>query len=126
MLFLESKDTEVFKATRNKLFASSEKQINNQSLMLDMLHWYIPVVCTYCSFLIVEAEKATKDTELKSLSTQGTFQGEIVEYHRVIFTRHLQLTQSYIQAIIYIYKTDYIMSSTIVHIFYALCICWQQ
>ena len=38
MLFLESKDTEVFKATRNKLFASSEKQINNQSLMLDMLH----------------------------------------------------------------------------------------
>ena len=38
MLFLESDDTEVFKADRYKLFASNEKQIDNHTLMLDMLH----------------------------------------------------------------------------------------
>ena len=38
MLFFESKDTEVFKADRNKLFASNEKQTDNHTLMLDMLH----------------------------------------------------------------------------------------
>ena len=36
--FFESGDTEVFKAARNKLFASKEKQIDNHPLMLDMLH----------------------------------------------------------------------------------------
>ena len=36
MLFFESKDTEVFKADGNKLFASNEKQAKNMS-----------VVCTY-------------------------------------------------------------------------------
>ena len=47
MLFFESKDTEVFKADRNKLFASNEKQTDNHSLMLDMLHSNMSVVCTY-------------------------------------------------------------------------------
>ena len=37
MLFFESKDTEVLKADRNKLFASNEKQTDNHTLMLDML-----------------------------------------------------------------------------------------
>ena len=46
MLFFKSKDTEVFKADRNKLFASNEKQTDNPTLMLDMLHSNISVVCT--------------------------------------------------------------------------------
>ena len=46
MLFFESKDTEVFKADRNKLFASNEKQTDNPTLMLDMLHSNISVVFT--------------------------------------------------------------------------------
>ena len=42
MLFFESENTEVFKADRNKLFVSNEKQV-----MLDMLHSNMSVVCTY-------------------------------------------------------------------------------
>ena len=38
MLFFESEDTEVFKANRNKLFASKEKQTDNHTSMLNMLH----------------------------------------------------------------------------------------
>ena len=38
MLFIESEDTEVFKADRNKLFASNEKQTDNHTSMLEMLH----------------------------------------------------------------------------------------
>ena len=37
MLFFNSEDTKVFKANRNKLFASNEKQINNHTLVLDLL-----------------------------------------------------------------------------------------
>ena len=47
MLFFESGDTEVFKADRSKLFASNERQIDNHTLMLDMLHSNMSVVCTY-------------------------------------------------------------------------------
>ena len=47
MLFFENGDTVVFKADRNKLFASNKKQIDNHTLMLDMLHWYMSAVCTY-------------------------------------------------------------------------------
>ena len=47
MLFFESQDTEVLKADRNKLFASNEKEIDNRTLMLDMLHSNMSVVCTY-------------------------------------------------------------------------------
>ena len=36
-----------FKADRSKLFASSKRQIDNHILMLDMLHSYMSVVCTY-------------------------------------------------------------------------------
>ena len=43
MLFFESGDTEVFKAARNMLFASYEKQIDNDTLMLDMLHTIVEV-----------------------------------------------------------------------------------
>ena len=38
MLFFESGDTEVFKAGRSKLFAGNKRQIDNHTLMLDMLH----------------------------------------------------------------------------------------
>ena len=47
MLFFQSEDTEVFKADRNKLFASNEKQTDNHTLMLDLLHPNVSVVCTY-------------------------------------------------------------------------------
>ena len=47
MLFSESKVTDVFKADRNKLFASNEKQTDSHTLMLDMLHSNMSVVCTY-------------------------------------------------------------------------------
>ena len=46
MLFFESGDTEVFKADRSKLFAVNKRQIDNHTLMLDMLHPYMSVVCT--------------------------------------------------------------------------------
>ena len=75
MLFFESKDTEVFEASRNKLFARNEKQTDNHTLMLDMLHSDMSVVCTYhndcrgafmkntfwcgcCSLLILVAKKS--------------------------------------------------------------------
>ena len=45
--FFLSEDREVFKADRNKLFASNEKQTDNHTLMLDMLHSNMSVVCTY-------------------------------------------------------------------------------
>ena len=47
MLFFESGDTEFFKADRSKLFVSNKRQIDNHTLMLDMLHSYMSVVCTY-------------------------------------------------------------------------------
>ena len=44
MLIFLSWDIEVFKAARKKLFAlSNEKQIDNHTLMLDMLHLYMSV-----------------------------------------------------------------------------------
>ena len=55
-LFLESKDTEVFKADRDKLFASNEKQTDNYTVMLDMLHSNMSVVCTK-HFRVVFHEK---------------------------------------------------------------------
>ena len=69
MLFFESKDTDVFKADRNKLFASNEKQIESYALML---HSCMAVVLTYhcrgvlkkivrygfCSLLIFAAKKS--------------------------------------------------------------------
>ena len=45
--FFLIEDREVFKADRNKLFASNEKQTDNHTLMLDMLHSNMSVVCTY-------------------------------------------------------------------------------
>ena len=124
MLFFESKDTEVFEASRNKLFARNEKQTDNHTLMLDMLHSNMSVVCTYhCRgvfhekyflvwLLFFVAKKAGRGTELQFLCTQGTLQGGRVEDHRLMFTRHLHSPQLYIQAILYKYKTDKMMSST--------------
>ena len=76
-ILFESRDTEVFKADRSKLFASNEKQIDNHTLMLDIKS--SSVVCTYhcrgvfknifqcgcCSLLIFVAKKATRGTELQ-------------------------------------------------------------
>ena len=125
MLFSERGDTEVFKAARNKLFASNEKQIDNHTLVLDMLHTYMSVVYTYryhcrgvfknsfwygcCSLLIFVAKKATKGTEIQFLCTQGTLQGGRVEDHTMMFIGHFHLPQSYVQAILYFHKTDYMI-----------------
>ena len=49
MLFFESRDTEVFKADRSELFASNKRQIDNHTLMLEMLH-----SCQLCVPTIVE------------------------------------------------------------------------
>ena len=47
MLFFDSKDTEAFKADKNMLFVNNEKQTDNHTLMLDILHSNMSVVCTY-------------------------------------------------------------------------------
>ena len=47
MPFFESEDTEVFKADRNKLFASNEKQIYNHSALYASLKH---VSCVYLPF----------------------------------------------------------------------------
>ena len=46
-----------------------------------------------------------------TLCTQGTLLGGRVKDHRMMFTKHLHLQQSYIQAILYIYKTDYMIDN---------------
>ena len=123
MLFFERGDTEVFKAARNKLFASNEKQIDNHTLVLDMLHTYMSVVYTYhwrsvfknsiwygcCSLLIFVAKRAIKGTEVQVLCMQGTLQGGRVEDHTMMFIGHFHLSQSYVQAILYFHKTDYMI-----------------
>ena len=123
MLFFERGDTEVFKAARNKLFVRNEKQIDNNTLVLDMLHTYMSVVYTYhcrdvfknsfwygcCSLLIFVAKKATKGTEIQFLCTQGTLQGGRVEDHTMMFIGHFHLLQSSVQAILYFHKTDYMI-----------------
>ena len=88
-------------------YASSVSTIVKVSAMKD-ISW-----CDCCSSLIFVAKKAGKGTELQFLCTQGTLQGGREEDHRLMFTRHLQLPQLYIQAILCIYKTDYIMSLTL-------------
>ena len=91
--------------------------------------------CGCCSFLIFIAKKAGKGTELQFLSTQGTLQGGRVEDHRLMFTWQLHSPQLYIQAVLYIYKTDYMMSLTL-YTLTSVCIfsilfsihflmCWQ-
>ena len=74
MLLFESGDTEVVKADRNKLFASDKRQINNHTLMLDILHSYMSVVCTFhCRGLFKKI----------FFLTQGNLQGGRVEDHRM-------------------------------------------
>ena len=145
LLFFDSKDTEVLKADRNKLVASNEKQTDKfipycltcvtQTCLLSVstivkvsvmknISW-----CGCCSLLIFVAKNAGKGTEVQFLCTQGTLQGGLM------FTRHLHPPQLYIQAILYIYKTDYMMSLTlytltsvcIFFILYSICflMCWQ-
>ena len=129
LLFFDSKDTEVLKADRNKLVASNEKQTDKfipycltcitQTCQLSVstivkvsvmknISW-----CSCCSLLIFVAKNAGKGTEVQFLCTKSTLKGGRVEDHRLMFTRHLHPPQLYIQAILYIYKTDYMMSLTL-------------
>ena len=151
LLFFDSKDTEVLKADRNKLVASNEKQTDKfipycltcitQTCQLSVstivkvsvmknISW-----CSCCSLLIFVAKNAGKGTEVQFLCTKSTLKGGRVEDHRLMFTRHLHPPQLYIQAILYIYKTDYMMSLTL-YTLTSVCIfsilfsihflmCWQ-
>ena len=124
MLFFESGDTRVFKDDRNKLFASNEKQIDNHTLMLDILYKYMSVVCTCygrgvskktfwcgcCSLWIFVAKKATKALNFNFYVPRHPPRWKSRSHYRMMFTRHLHLRQSHIQAKLYIYKTDYMMS----------------
>ena len=47
LFFFLIEDREVFKADRNKLFASNEKQTDNHTSMLDMLLSIMSVMCIY-------------------------------------------------------------------------------
>ena len=114
-ILFESRDTEVFKADRSKLFASNEKQIDNHTLILDIKS--SSVVCTYhcrgvyknifqcgcCSLLIFVAKKATRGTELQFFLYTRYPQSGRVEDHRKMSIRHLHLLQLCIQAILHIY-----------------------
>ena len=74
VLFFKSGDTEVVKADRNKLFASNKRQMDNDTLMLHILHSYMSVVCTYhCRGLCKKI----------FFLTQGNLQGGRVEDHRM-------------------------------------------
>ena len=96
MFFFESGDTEVFKADRSKLFASNKRQIDNHTLMLDILPSYMSVVCTYhCRDVFKKV--------FFFFFTQGNLQGGRVEDYRMMFTWHLYLMQSYIQVVLNIY-----------------------
>ena len=83
MFFFESGDTEVFKADRSKLFASNKRQIDNHTLMLDMLHSYMSVVCTYHCRGVFK--------KVFFFFIQGNLQGGRVEDYRMMFTWHLYL-----------------------------------
>ena len=96
MFFFESGDTEVLKADRNKLFAS----INGKLTIIRQC---------LCVTTIVEVF-------LKSFFfyfTQGNLQSGRVEDYGMMFTWHLYILQSYIQAGLYIYITYYMMSLTL-------------
>ena len=94
MLFFESGDTGVFKADRNKPFASNKRLIDNHTLILDMLHSYMSVVCTYHCRGVFE--------KVFFFFTQGNLQGGRVKENRMMFTWHLYLLQLYIQAVLYL------------------------
>ena len=130
--------------------------MDSHTFMLDMLHSCTSVVCTYrcrvflkntlygcCSLMIFVGKKSYKrhwTSFLKKCSfffnflfiylfflcTKGTLRSGRVEDNKIMFTRHLQLPQSYIQAILNIDKTDCMISLITMHILNARCICWQQ
>ena len=129
MFFFESGDTEVFKADRSKLFASNKRKIDNLTLMLDILPSYMSVVCTYhCRGVFKKV--------FFFFFTQGNLQGGRVEDYRMMFTWHLYLMQSYIQVVLNIYITDYMISLTLysnirMHILQTVpyiyfLMCWQS
>ena len=128
MLLFESKDTEVFEAGRNKLFARNEKQTDNHTLMLDMLHSNMSVVCTYhCRdvfhekyflvWLLFFVDLCSQKKLVKALNFNFYVHKDPPRWksrrpYGLMFIRHLHSPQLYIQAILYIYKTDYMMSLT--------------
>ena len=108
MLFYDSRDTEILKATRNKLFASNEKQIDNQTLTLDMLHSCMYVMYTYyCRgvfkkyflvWMLFFVDLCSQKSYLRHWTSIFKAPSKVVrvEVHRMMFVRHFHLLQSYI------------------------------
>ena len=107
MLFFESGDTEVFKADRSKLFASNKRQIDNHTLMLDMLHSYMSVVCTY------HCRGVFKMVSFFGYTRQPSGWKSRRPQNDVFFGICTKCNHIFRQYSIYIYITDYMMSSTL-------------
>ena len=96
MLFFESGDTEVLKLIEISCFQVIKGKLTVRLTirLLDMLHSYMSVMCTYhCRGVFKKV--------FFSL-TQGNLHGGRVEDHRMMFTWHLYLLQSYIQVVLYL------------------------
>ena len=122
MLLFESGDTGVFKTDRNKLFANNKRLIDNHTLILDMLHSYMSVVCTYhCRGVFKKV--------FFFFFTQGNLQGGRVKEHRMMFTWHLYLLQSFIQAVLYLITWCLSHPNIRMHILHTVLLyfqtCWQ-
>ena len=66
------------KADRSELFAINKRQIDNHTLMLDMLHSYMAFACIYHCRGVFE--------KVSFFFTQCNVQGGRVEDHSMIFT----------------------------------------
>ena len=81
--------------------------IKGKWTMIPKCFTYFTHICQLCVPTIVEVSLK------RFFFTQGNLQGGRVEDHRMMFTWYLYLPQSYIQAVLYIYITDYMMSLTL-------------
>ena len=134
MLFFENGDTEVFKADRNKLFASNKKQIDNHTLMLDMLHWYMSAVCTY-HWRGVLKKFFFYTRQPPGWKSRRPWNDVYLAFVLTAIIYSSSILHIYIYIYIFIYITDYMMSLTLYTpisecIFFILfsihfLMCWQ-
>ena len=96
MLFLESGDTEVLKLIEISCLQVIKGKLTVRLTirLLDMLYSYMSVMCTY--------HCRGDFKKVFFFFTQGNLQDGRVEDHRMMFTWHLYLLQSYIQVVLYL------------------------